>query len=268
MAVELITGHSGNAHITSTDVAELIAGLAGSGGVILADPNWTASTARNDAASATLNGTSSVTIGTGEIIWDGRHVRVTEPVTLDIPDGQGSHWCYPSLHYQRVADIESVELVMTENITQGTIGVSSEAWLNVYAILVDGSTVNEPVCKLTKLQPYANVAKAQAAIDKGSVSFNGSVTPNGDSYDCWASGSCATIDVVDVKLKNSLANGANVVIGAVPSHFRPIKYCYVQTVTAGVWARVTTGGELRVSNRTGAAIAAGTKLTFTMTYAI
>lgn len=113
----------------------------------------------------------------------------------------------------------------------------------------------------------AGVLATGAADIKWSITWDTTkVTPNRDGFDIWRSGKCCTVGVVDLSLVSSLASGSNLVIGTVPSGWRPPKYCYVHSITSGVWIRVTTGGEVRVSNRTGAALAAGTKVTFTLSY--
>ena len=274
MAVELITGHSGEAHISSEDVGELIAGLVGSGAYVLADPSWTAGDARNDGLEATLNGTSTVTVGTGEVLWGGRHVRVTAPVTLDIPSGSGTYGCYPSLHYTLEEGIEAVELVMTTEATQGEIG-SGEAWLNLHSIQVSGSTVGDPVALLRTVRPYEGVeGTVQPSLERESVSLSGAVsTANNPSCPCRVHGTSVTVTMYWFALISSLASGGSVVIGTVPEGYRPpgtiVKGCSTKPACRpNVFVEIAASGAVTLCNHSGSAVDTSTKLAFTATYTI
>ena len=75
------------------------------------------------------------------------------------------------------------------------------------------------------------------------------------------------LSFIDAKLTNALASGSNVVIATLPAGFRPRANRYVCCIEkAGLWARITAGGEVRVSNRTGASYAAGSTVTFSDSY--
>lgn len=71
------------------------------------------------------------------------------------------------------------------------------------------------------------------------------------------------VSFIDAKLTNALASGSNVVIATLPAGFRPRANRYICCIEkAGLWARITSGGEVRISNRTGASYAAGSTVTF------
>lgn len=75
------------------------------------------------------------------------------------------------------------------------------------------------------------------------------------------------VSFIDAKLTNALASGSNVVIATLPSGYRPRANRYICCVEkAGLWARITAGGEVRISNRTGASYAAGSTVTFSDSY--
>lgn len=75
------------------------------------------------------------------------------------------------------------------------------------------------------------------------------------------------LSLIDAKLTNALASGSNVVIATLPSGYRPRASRYICCVEkAGLWARITAGGEVRISNRTGASYAAGSTVTFSDSY--
>ena len=75
------------------------------------------------------------------------------------------------------------------------------------------------------------------------------------------------LSFIDAKLTNALASGSNVVIATLPAGFRPRANRYICCIEkAGLWARITAGGEVRISNRTGASYAAGSTVTFSDSY--
>ena len=75
------------------------------------------------------------------------------------------------------------------------------------------------------------------------------------------------LSFIDAKLTNALASGSNVVIATLPSGFRPRANRYICcTEKPGLWARITAGGEVRISNRTGTSYAAGSTVTFSDSY--
>lgn len=75
------------------------------------------------------------------------------------------------------------------------------------------------------------------------------------------------LSFIDAKLTNALASGSNVVIATLPAGFRPRANRYICCIEkAGLWARITASGEVRISNRTGASYAAGSTVTFSDSY--
>lgn len=87
----------------------------------------------------------------------------------------------------------------------------------------------------------------------------------------WVShnGVTCTVSFIDAKITNALANNGNVVVATLPEGFRPRANMYVSCIEkAGLWARITASGEVRISNRTGASYAAGSTFTFSTGYDI
>lgn len=75
------------------------------------------------------------------------------------------------------------------------------------------------------------------------------------------------LSFIDAKLTNALASDGNVVIATLPAGFRPRANRYICCIEkAGIWARITASGEVRISNRTGASYAAGSTVTFSDSY--
>ena len=92
---------------------------------------------------------------------------------------------------------------------------------------------------------------------------------------CSSTGSVATINVGTIKLNAALASGSSVVIGTVPSGYRPpdivgaLCFSGSTTLCGKVYVRITTAGELRMYNYSGSSIAANaTAGSFLATYCI
>lgn len=91
-------------------------------------------------------------------------------------------------------------------------------------------------------------------------------TSNGDSIDAIRYGQICCVSVVDCQITSAVANGNSLVIGTLPEGFCPFKYIYGSAFVADIKIRITTTGEVRITNRSGAALASGSKITFTMSY--
>lgn len=79
MAVKLVTGYSGTEHVTSSDDGARQAGTVGTGMYVLETVE--------DPLAATLENANTVTIGPGDALINGRHVRLTGSTTFAVPVG-------------------------------------------------------------------------------------------------------------------------------------------------------------------------------------
>lgn len=131
MAIELVTGHAGEAHISGADVGALVAGVIGTGTYAL-----------GSAPSVTMTDANTLSIGPGDLVMQGRHVRLTGTQTLSIRSGSqtGMRADLVVARYSVDADtnVESVSLAVVE----GTTGDAAEdpALPNPASVL-DGATV-------------------------------------------------------------------------------------------------------------------------------
>ena len=152
MAIELITGHAGSAHISSADDGYCNGGLIGSGRYVLNIGTKLAA----EAQSANV-----VTIGTGAALFNGRYVRVTATENIAIDNGaQGvnrNDIIAFKYEYDSGTSVETVSLVVikgtatssstptdptvpTDNILDG----ATTAYMALWRIPIRGLTVNEP----------------------------------------------------------------------------------------------------------------------------
>lgn len=79
MAVELVTGYSGTAHVSSSEDGARQAGTVGTGMYVLETVE--------DPLAATLENANTVTVGPGDALINGRHVRLTGSTTYAVPVG-------------------------------------------------------------------------------------------------------------------------------------------------------------------------------------
>lgn len=151
MTVELITGHAGSAHISAADDGWLNVGVVGSGKYVL---NTGTQFACN------VQSANLVTIGIGDALFEGRHVRVsaTENVALD-NGAQGVNRndiiCI-KYEYNSGTSVETASLAVIKGtassstpadptIPSGSIlNGATAAYMPLWRIPIEGITVNTP----------------------------------------------------------------------------------------------------------------------------
>lgn len=79
MTVELVTGYSGTAHVSSSEDGARQAGTVGTGMYVLETVD--------DPLAATLENAQTVTVGPGDLMINGRHVQLTGSTTYSVPVG-------------------------------------------------------------------------------------------------------------------------------------------------------------------------------------
>lgn len=152
MTVELVTGYAGVAHISAADDGWRNAGTFGAGKYVLPTGTQLAC----EVQSATL-----ATLGVGDVLFEGRHVRISETENVSIDNGAQGQKRYDiiALRYQRdtstgveVASIEVLKGTPTTGtpadptVPSGSIlENASTAYFPLWRIPIDGITVGEPV---------------------------------------------------------------------------------------------------------------------------
>lgn len=91
---------------------------------------------------------------------------------------------------------------------------------------------------------------------------------------CWHAGNVGSVTMTGVKLSAALASGSSKVIGTVPAGHRPPQYVYATagstnaTFCGRLLVRITSAGEVSVSNYSGSSLATTVAFSFTITYAL
>lgn len=128
--VELVTGHAGKAHATAEQAAGLNAGILGLDDYVLNV---------HDKFKITVVSANKVTIGTGELVMQGRHVSQGTPEDLIITNGsqgQKRNDLIVCRYTKGSQSIESAELVVVRGTP--TTGTPTDPTLNTTSPL-DGA---------------------------------------------------------------------------------------------------------------------------------
>ena len=134
MAIELVTGHTGQAHVTAAQDGRRNVGTFGREGRYVLDTG--------QGLALTADSANQVTVGTGDAIMDGRHVCAETPTQLTVASGtQGQRRNdLVIMRYTDASGVESVELdVLQGSPSSGT--PVDPSWRT--DSIVDGATVAE-----------------------------------------------------------------------------------------------------------------------------
>ena len=234
MAIELVTGHAGAAHVSSADAGAFHAGIAGSGRYILKTANQ---------LSATMPDANTLTVATGDALFDGRHVRVAsaESVAIDSgTQGQQRHDIV-GFAYSVSGSVETAALAVikgtpsasspvdpdlpTGNILEG----ATEAFMPLYRVVLDGINAGTPqsmadlLPSVTDAQESANdAAAAVAALAR--VAGHNHVIPSGAfpqsrNIVLFRQGNIVTASLINAVTPSSA--GTQINCGTIPVAYRP-----------------------------------------------
>ena len=161
--VELVTGHAGKAHATAEQAAGLNAGILGLDDYVLN---------MHDKLKITVVSANKVTIGTGELVMQGRHVSQGTPEDLIVTNGsqgQKRNDLIVCRYAKGSQNIESAKLVVVRGTP--TTGTPTDPAVNttspldggttydmpLYRIPLDGITIGTPVALFNVLKPMSDV---------------------------------------------------------------------------------------------------------------
>lgn len=180
MAIKLVTGNSGGAHVTSADAGALNACVFGTGKYVLDQGGQFA---------LTVDGAESMTLGTGEAMINGRHVRSDSPTALSLdPGAQGTNRVdLVVLRYTRAADgIESATAeVIKGTPTSGTAEVPAHNSGSVIdgAATVDLVLYRVPITGITPGTPQRQFVPKGTGVESEQIySGNSAATANGLTF--------------------------------------------------------------------------------------
>ena len=160
---ELVTGHAGKAHATAEQAAGLNAGILGLDDYVLNV---------HDKFKITVVSANKVTIGTGELVMQGRHVSQGTPEDLIVTNGsqgQKRNDLIVCRYAKGSQSVESAKLVVVRGTP--TTGTPTDPAVNttspldggttydmpLYRIPLDGITIGTPVPLFNVLKPMSDV---------------------------------------------------------------------------------------------------------------
>ena len=199
---ELVTGHAGKAHATAEQAAGLNAGILGLDDYVLNV---------HDKFEITVVSANKVTIGTGELVMQGRHVSQGTPEDLIITNGsQGTkrNDLIVCRYTKGAQSVESAKLVVVKGTP--TTGTPTDPAVNttspldggttydmpLYRIPLDGITIGTPVALFNVLKPMSDVWDSLTQMpDIESGMFIGSTSVNGAVLIKWGRHSTAPFAV-------------------------------------------------------------------------
>ena len=238
MAIELITGHAGTAHVSSADAGAYNAGTAGSGRYVLGTANG---------MSATLEDANTLVIATGDAIFDGRHVRITssESVTIDSGAQNMQRKDIVGIYYSVENAVETATVAVykgtpaasaatdptlpTGNILEG----ATTAFMPLYRITLNGITPNEPEQLFNTLESLDSLKSETDATISGLSSTIGGIQTNVNALTARFRSGAVNNSYVNLPLANNqiwlvtLQNGANQLIQTV---YEYANAAYVKTI--------------------------------------
>ena len=200
--VELVTGHAGKAHATAEQAAGLNAGILGLDDYVLNV---------HDKLKITVVSANKVTIGTGELVMQGRHVSQGTPEDLIVTNGsqgQKRNDLIVCRYAKGSQNIESAKLVVVRGTP--TTGTPTDPAVNttspldggttydmpLYRIPLDGITIGTPVALFNVLKPMSDVWDSLTQMpDIESGMFIGSTSANGAVSIKWGRHSTAPFAV-------------------------------------------------------------------------
>lgn len=161
--VELVTGHANKAHATAEQAAGLNAGILGLDDYVLDV---------HDKFKITVVSANKVTIGTGELVMQGRHVSQGTPEDLIVTNGsqgQKRNDLIVCRYAKGSQSVESAKLVVVRGTP--TTGTPTDPAVNttspldggttydmpLYRIPLDGITIGTPVALFNVLKPMSDV---------------------------------------------------------------------------------------------------------------
>ena len=200
--VELVTGHANKAHATAEQAAGLNAGILGLDDYVLDV---------HDKLKITVVSANKVTIGTGELVMQGRHVSQGTPEDLIVTNGsqgQKRNDLIVCRYTKGSQSVESAKLVVVRGTP--TTGTPTDPALNttspldggttydmpLYRIPLDGITIGTPVALFNVLKPMSDVWDSLTQMpDIESGMFIGSTSVNGAVSIKWGRHSTAPFAV-------------------------------------------------------------------------
>lgn len=165
MTVELVTGRAGKAHIDSADIGAFNAYTLGTGVYVL------------NGCTAAVVSSNQVTVSAGELLINGRHVRITgsgEDMTIENGTSGYNRRDIIAAHYVKDDDdIETVELVVVKGTA--TTSTAADPEMPVTGDILEGASENyTPLFRVTLSGLTVSVARIVSTLTVQAKKMNAS----------------------------------------------------------------------------------------------
>ena len=185
--LHLVTGYQGTEHVTAADHGSLYAAIFGSGSYVLD---------RGNKLAATVVTNNQIRIADGDIILQGRHIRLNEGATVDLTIENGAQGYYRNdlicVRYTRNSGtgVEEASLVVIKG-TAMTASPTDPAYNNGDLLTDNAETVDFPLYRVPlsgiTVQPLVALFKIIPAYGEGGLDY----IPNSEK---GKAGGVATLD--------------------------------------------------------------------------
>lgn len=219
MAIELVTGHSGAAHVSGADAGAMHAGICGSDSYVL-----------GAVPSVTMSDANTLVIQPCDLMIEGRHVRLSGTNTLSIRSGaqtgKRNDLVYVRYAYDASTGTESAKLGVKEGTTATT---ATDPALDNPSSVLDGATIADvAICRvsLDALTPAATWLLPQLPTLKAlgdSVSHATTVERlyDGGGWHIWRMGAIVMVNASGVAIHGGGSWDSTTCSYTMPSELRP-----------------------------------------------
>ena len=235
MAIELVTGHSGAAHVSGADAGAMHAGICGSDSYVL-----------GAVPSVTMSDANTLVIQPCDLMVEGRHVRLSGTNTLSIRSGaqtgKRNDLVYVRYTYDSSTGTESAKLGVKEGTTATT---ATDPALDNPSSVLDGATIADVAIArvsldaltptATWLLPQLPTLKALGdSVSHGRLDMS---VKNVEYGSIWAEhyGKIVVVHMLGVGITSAISPFGQMTMGTIPSGYRPSV-----SVTAAVYATPAT----------------------------
>lgn len=249
MAIELVTGHSGAAHVSSADAGAMQAGICGSDSYVL-----------GAVPSVTMSDANTLVIQPCNLMIEGRHVRLSGTNTLSIRSGaqtgKRNDLVYVRYAYDSSTGVESAKLGVKEGTTATT---ATDPALDNPSSVLDGATIADvAICRvsLDALTPTATwlLPKLPTLGDSVSQATAFERLYDGDGWHIWHMGKLVMVCASGVSISSGSWDSAKCPY-TIPEGLRPsVRLTSAGTSRDGALSTVLsvgTDGAVAISNQGG-----------------
>ena len=220
MAIELVTGHSGAAHVSGADAGAMQAGICGSDSYVL-----------GAVPSVTMSDANTLTIQPCDLMIEGRHVRLSGTNTLSIRSGaqtgKRNDLVYVRYTYDASTGTELAKLGVKEGTTATT---ATDPALDNPSSVLDGATIADvAICRVsldaltptaTWLLPQLPTLKALGDSVSQSTKFE-RLYENDDGWRIWRMGAIVMVSASGVTVSGGGSWDSTTCPYTMPSELRP-----------------------------------------------